>query len=325
MMPTILEQLKSLSTVVADTGDKSSILALKPSEITTNPTLLLKAALLKENEPLLRLVIEQARKEIKSNNQTEILSCAADLLSVEIGSQLLGVVPGRVSTEVDARLSYNTTATIHKAERLIDLYRRKNISKERILIKIAATYEGILAAKQLEEQGIHCNVTLIFDLYQSVACAEAKVTLISPFVGRILDWYKFNHPGVVYSPELDPGVVATRKTYNYLKHYGYKTSVMAASFRNIEQIIELAGCDLMTIAPQFLQELSQKEGVLERKLSIENAASMDFTRIDSPLEKKVFNDGLLSNTMAATKLQEGIDGFIDATKQLEAILANYLI
>ena len=322
-MASLLEQLKSFSTVVADTGDKASLLTLSPVEITTNPTLLLKSAGLKENEPLLKLSVQLAKKEAGTLDLKTVLPLAVDHLSVEIGSQLLALVPGRVSTEVDARLSYDTIGTIKKAHRLIELYQKKGVARERILIKIAATHEGIVAAEYLERQGIHCNLTLLFDLYQAAACAHAKVTLISPFVGRILDWHKAMYKDVTYAPSEDPGVVSVRNIYNYLKHYDYKTAIMAASFRNLDEIIELVGCDLLTIAPNFLQELSKKEGVLARKLSIETAQSIKIEKIEHPLRKQVFDVGLASNKMATDKLLEGVNGFIQATVDLEAVLAHY--
>ncbi|HOH56111.1 MAG TPA: transaldolase, partial [Paludibacteraceae bacterium] len=260
----LLEQLKKFTTVVADTGDFASMMAYKPVDATTNPSLIFSAS----QDPKYQYLVEDAISYAKAltSEKEEQLKKALDKLAVNFGIKILEIVPGRVSTEVDARLSFDVKGTIAKARELISLYESAGISRERILIKIASTWEGIRAAEVLEKEGIHCNLTLLFSLTQAVACAEAGVTLISPFVGRILDWHKKDRGIADIPPEEDPGVKSVTAIYNYFKKFGYATQVMGASFRNMGEIIQLSGCDLLTISPALLKELEQTEGVLERKL-----------------------------------------------------------
>ncbi|WVQ80986.1 transaldolase [Cryptococcus sp. DSM 104549] len=321
-MPSSLDALKaSGTTVVADSGDFASISAYKPQDATTNPSLILAATKLPAYAKLFEPAIEYAKSkggdlEVQSEN-------AMDRLLVEFGSEILKIVPGRVSTEVDAKFSFDTKATIAKAHQLIDLYASLGINKDRVLIKIASTYEGILAAKQLESEGIHCNLTLLFGFGQAVACAEAGVTLISPFVGRILDWYKKANPDASYSGETDPGVQSVQKIFNYYKQHGYKTIVMGASFRNTGEIAALAGCDFLTIAPKLLEELAKSEEPLPKKL--------DASSTGEKLEKVSFLDdeakfrwALFEDTMAFDKLHEGIRGFAKDGAALKDVLITKL-
>lgn len=314
----LLEQLKTFTTVVADTGDFGSIMAYQPVDTTTNPSLIYAAS----KDPKYKYLVDDAIREAKkcSTNKEEQLSKTLDRLTVNFGLEILKIVPGRVSTEVDARLSFDTEATVEKARELIRLYEEAGINKERILIKIASTWEGIRAAEILEKEGIHCNLTLLFSLAQAVACAEAKVTLISPFVGRILDWYKKNEGLNVIKPEQDPGVISVTKIYNYYKKYGYKTQVMGASFRNIDEIIELTGCDLLTISPALLKELEETEDVLTRKLNPEAASTMDIERIAS--DEKSFRWLMNEDAMATEKLSEGIRKFTEDLIKLEETIKN---
>ncbi len=261
---TLLESLKKYTTVVADTGDIEAIAQHRPQDATTNPSLLFHAAQM----PHYRHLVEEAAELAQEGggSHEEMAAEFIDRLFVLFGSEILKVVPGRVSTEVAASLSFDTTGTITKARKLISLYEKKGVARERILIKIASTWEGIRAAELLEKEGIHCNLTLLFSFAQAVACAEAGVTLISPFVGRIYDWYKKENKGAEIPPDQDPGVASVTRIYNYYKKYGYKTQVMGASFRNVNQIVRLAGCDLLTISPELLEQLEKTEGTLDRKL-----------------------------------------------------------
>ncbi len=321
-MATILEQLRSMTTVVADTGDINSIKQFKPTDSTTNPSLIQAAAGMPEYQPIVDDVLQQARKDAgASATDEQVATLAFKTLAVAFGKKILEIVPGRVSTEVDARLSFDTEKTIEQAHDVIAQYENAGISRERILIKIASTWEGIKAAEQLEKEGIHCNLTLLFGLHQAIACAEAKVTLISPFVGRILDWYK-KDTGKDYTPAEDPGVLSVTTIFNYYKHFGYKTQVMGASFRNTGEITELAGCDLLTIAPKLLAELNATEGTLERKLDEEKAKALPIEKI--AIDKATFDKMHAADRMASDKLQEGIDGFSKALADLEKTLAKRL-
>ena len=279
-MANLLDQLKGFTTVVADTGDINSIQQYTPRDATTNPSLITKAAAMPEYAEVVDEALRWAAKQAGDGAASDtIVGLALDRLAVEFGLRILEIVPGRVSTEVDARLSYDTQGTIDKAHYLIALYEEAGIGKERILIKIAATWEGIQAAEVLEKEGIHCNLTLMFGLHQAVACADSGITLISPFVGRILDWYKKDSGRDSYPANEDPGVVSVSAIYNYYKKFGYKTEVMGASFRNLGEITELAGCDLLTIAPSLLSELEATQGTLTRKLDPANAPGMNIERI----------------------------------------------
>jgi transaldolase len=318
---TLLEQLKTMTVVVADTGDIHSIQKFTPRDATTNPSLITAAAQMPEYQEVVRAALDWARRECgKGASREDIVRLAVDRLSVEFGLRILQIVPGRVSTEVDARLSFDTQKTIDKAHFLMGLYEAAGATRDRILIKIASTWEGIRAAEQLEKEGIHCNLTLLFGMHQAVACAEAKVTLVSPFVGRILDWYLKDTGKSEYAPEEDPGVVSVTRIYNYFKKYGYRTEVMGASFRNLGEILELAGCDLLTIAPKLLAELASYGGDLDRKL--DPAKAPDAPRL--PMDEQIFRAGHETDRMAKEKLQEGIDGFTKALVSLEALLLEKL-
>ena len=309
---TLLESLKKYTTVVADTGDIEAIAKHRPQDATTNPSLLFHAAQMTEYR---RLVEEAAEIALERGGRHEQVAAEfIDHLFVLFGREILKVVPGRVSTEVAASLSFDTEATVAKARKLISLYEEKGISRERILIKVASTWEGIRAAERLEKDGIHCNLTLLFSFAQAVACAEAGVTLISPFVGRIYDWYKKEHGGAEIPPDQDPGVASVTRIYNYYKKYGYKTQVMGASFRNVNQIVRLAGCDLLTISPELLEQLEQKEGFLERKLDLTAKASKD-ERLH--LDEKTFRWMHNEDAMATEKLAEGIRKFNGAAQHLQ--------
>ncbi|MFO0615544.1 MAG: transaldolase [Polyangiaceae bacterium] len=317
-MTTLLDELKRYTVVVADTGDIESMRRYKPQDATTNPSLLANAAKMPEYASIVDGALELAKKVDHANDGARIAH-AIDILSVEFGKRILDIVPGRVSTEVDARLSFDEAGTIEKAKKLIGMYEAHGLSKERILIKIASTWEGIRAAEKLEKQGIHCNLTLLFGLHQAIACADAGVTLISPFVGRILDFY-VKKTGKTYAAAEDPGVVSVTKIYEYYKRFGYRTQVMGASFRNIGEITELAGCDLLTIAPKLLGELEAKEGTLERKLDPAKAASLAIERIT--VDEGTFRTMHAADEMSAFKLQEGIDGFTKSLVELEQLLAS---
>ena len=314
-----LDQLKQFTTVVADTGDFESIRQFSPQDATTNPSLIYKAVTQPEYVPLL----DQAVADGKGKNlpREELIRDIIDDLLIIFGQKILQIVPGRVSTEVDARLSFDTPATIEKARKLIGLYAQRGVAKERVLIKIASTWEGIRAAEELHKEGINCNLTLLFSLPQAIACAEARVRLISPFVGRIYDWYKAK-TGKEYTGADDPGVQSVRTIYNYFKKFGYETQVMGASFRNTSQIRELAGCDLLTISPELLAELQGSEGALTRRLSVEEAKASDLTKV--PLDEKAFRWMLNEDAMSTEKLAEGIRKFTEDIIKLEGLIAKKL-
>lgn len=318
----LLEQLKDVTVVVADTGDLNSIKQFLPRDATTNPSLITAAAAMPEYSPVVDEALAWATRESGKGATTRtVVANAIDRLSVEFGMRILQVVPGRVSTEVDARLSYDVEGSIAKARKLMAQYEAAGVKRDRILIKLASTWEGIRAAEVLEKEGIHCNLTLLFGMAQAVACADAKVTLISPFVGRILDWFK-KSTGKDYAPHEDPGVVSVTAVYNHYKKFGHKTEVMGASFRNIGEITELAGCDLLTISPALLKELASKTGPLPRKLDPAAAAGLPLERIT--LNEASFRSMLAADKMASEKLTEGIQGFTKALEQLEAALAARL-
>ncbi|MDR1708446.1 MAG: transaldolase [Candidatus Accumulibacter sp.] len=323
MSKNLLEQLREMTVVVADTGDIEAIEQFRPRDATTNPSLITAAARMPRYQGIVDATLRQARADRGADAPAgEVVSLAFDRLAVDFGLKILEIVPGRVSTEVDARLSYDTAGTLAKARELIARYEARGMSRERVLIKIAATWEGIRAAEALEKEGIHCNLTLLFGLHQAIACAEAGVTLISPFVGRILDWYKKDTGREAYPPEEDPGVLSVTRIYTYYKKFGYKTEVMGASFRNAGEITELAGCDLLTIAPALLAELQGREGELPRKLDPAKAAAAALDKI--PLDEATFASMHAADRMASEKLAEGIDGFTKALEALEELLAARL-
>ena len=311
-----------MTVVVADTGDIDAIKQFTPRDATTNPSLILAAAQIPAYQNLIDISLQESREVCGATAPAEdVVREALDEICVTFGKEILKIVPGRVSTEVDARLSFDTDATITKARKLIGLYRQAGINRERVLIKIAATWEGMRAAEVLEKEGIHCNLTLLFSFAQAVAAAEAGVTLISPFVGRILDWYKKSTGRDSYPGPEDPGVVSVSQIFNYFKTYGYKTEVMGASFRNIDEIIELAGCDLLTISPALLDQLRQTQGDLQRKLNPFDPAP---TEEQIHLDQAGFAAMMASDPMATEKLDEGIRGFSKAIETLEAQLAHRL-
>ena len=319
-MANLLDQIKTMTIVVADSGDINSIKKYKPTDSTTNPSLLATAAQMPGYQSIVDDVLTHAREKLGPGaDDKEVAAAAFKTLAVAFGRKILDIVPGRVSTEVDARLSYDREKTMEQARDIIHQYDQAGIKRERILIKIASTWEGIQAAEELEKEGIHCNMTLLFGIHQAIACAEAKVTLISPFVGRILDWYK-KDTGKDYPAAEDPGVESVTEIYHYYKKFGYKTVIMGASFRNMGEIEELAGCDLLTIAPKLLEELSTTEGTLERKLDPEAAKSMDIKKI--PMDQATFEKMHTENRMAHDKLKEGIEGFSKALEDLEKLLAK---
>ncbi|KAM3968079.1 LOW QUALITY PROTEIN: transaldolase [Aphomia sociella] len=314
-----LDQLKQYCTVVADTGDFEAMKAYKPTDATTNPSLILSAAAMEQYQHLL----DKAIKYGKDSGSTieEQVAETLDMLSVLFGCEILKN-PGRVSVEVDARLSFDKDASIAKAIKLISMFAEFGIKKERILIKLASTWEGIQAAKELEKKhGIHCNLTLLFSLYQAIACAEANVTLISPFVGRILDWY-VEHTKKTYVAKEDPGVLSVTRVYNYYKKFGYKTQVMGASFRNTGEIRELAGCDLLTISPKLLEELASSVQPLKRVLDPKIAAESDIEKIS--LTEAQFRWQLNEDQMSTDKLSEGIRKFAADTRKLESLIKSLL-
>jgi transaldolase len=306
-----LEQLKQFTTVVADTGDFQSIQAYTPRDATTNPSLILKAVQKDEYKPLL----EKAVRDHPNASTAEII----DRLLIAFGVEILQTIPGRVSTEVDARLSFDTEGTVAKGRDLIALYSNAGIARERVLIKIASTWEGIRAAAILEKEGIRCNMTLLFSLAQAIACAEAGAQLISPFVGRIYDWYK-KSTGIDYVGAEDPGVQSVRRIYNYYRKFGYKTEVMGASFRNTSQILELAGCDLLTISPDLLQKLADSDAPVERKLSAEAAPSTNIVQMS--LNEEAFRFMMNEDAMATEKLAEGIRAFCVDSGKLKQMIAT---
>jgi transaldolase len=318
-MPNQLEQLKQFTKVVADTGDFDSMRAFEPMDATTNPTLILKAVQMDAYRHLLEKAVADFRGS--SLPREELVSKITTHLLVLFGLEILKIVPGRVSTEVDARLSFNTSATVEKAKEIIALYERHGIDRKRVLIKIASTWEGIQAATQLEKQGIHCNLTLLFSLVQAVACARGGIQLISPFVGRILDWHKKNS-GRDFAPAEDPGVLSVRNIYNYYKKFGHKTEVMGASFRNVGEITELAGCDLLTISPALLAELQKSDAPLERKLDPAKAAQVEMEPI--PSDEQTFRFLLNEDAMATEKTAEGIRLFAADARTLEALILRTL-
>jgi transaldolase len=321
-MANLLEQLKTMTKVVADTGDFESIKKFKPQDSTTNPSLLMAAAQLPAYQSIVDGVLQDARKELGDGATDDaVANLAFKNLAVAFGIKILQIVPGRVSTEVDARLSYDTQGTIAQAREIIGKYKAAGVGTDRVLIKIASTWEGIQAVKVLEKEGIHCNMTLLFGIHQAVAGAEADVTLISPFVGRILDWYK-KSTGKDYQGAEDPGVESVTQIYDYYKKFGYKVQVMGASFRNIGEIRELAGCDLLTISPQLLGELESTEGELPRKLDPAKAKGRDIKKIE--MSKEIFEKMHAENPMATDKLKEGIEGFSDALVKLEGLLKKRL-
>lgn len=320
-MSSLLDQLKSMTVAVADTGDIKSIKQFTPRDATTNPSLITAAAGMPEYADVVDGALTWAEKQAGAGASAEkVVGFAMDRLAVEFGLRILQIVPGRVSTEVDARLSYDMKGSLDKARYLIKQYEAAGIGKDRVLIKLAATWEGIRAAEVLEKEGIHCNLTLNFGMHQAIACAEAGVRLISPFVGRILDWYKKDTGRDSYPPAEDPGVVSVTRIYNYYKKHGYKTEVMGASFRNVDEIIELAGCDLLTIAPSLLAELQKREGTLVRKLDPMKAAAMDIPK--TPIDEATFRKMHEADRMAKEKLDEGIKGFSKAIVDLEKLLTN---
>ncbi|WP_420238035.1 transaldolase [Telmatobacter bradus] len=319
MSQNLLQQLRKFTVVVADTGDIEAMEKFRPQDATTNPSLITAAAQMPQYQPIVDGVLMEARRTLGPQaGEQAVANLAFQQLAVAFGKKILEIVPGRVSTEVDARLSYDTAATLEQARAIIKQYDAAGIGRDRVLIKIAATWEGIRAAEVLEKEGIHCNLTLIFGLHQAIACAEAGVTLISPFVGRILDWYK-KDTGKDYQGAEDPGVRSVTRIYNYFKKFGFKTQVMGASFRNTSEIIELAGSDLLTISPALLAELEATEATLERKLDPKIAETQNIERI--VMDKDVFEFMHEGDRMATDKLKEGIDGFAAALVKLEALLA----
>ncbi len=322
-MPSLLEQLSQITVLVSDTGDINAIRKFKPRDATTNPSLIMAAAQMPEYAPVVDDALRWAKNEASAEgNKDAIVKRAIDRLSVEFGLRILEIVGGRVSTEVDARLSFDTQATVEKARMLTKQYAAAGTSRERVLIKIASTWEGIRAAEILEREGIHCNLTLLFGLHQAIACADAKVTLISPFVGRILDWHKKATGRADYPAPEDPGVRSVTTIYNYFKRFGHKTLVMGASFRNLGEITELAGCDLLTIAPNLLDELSKSQATLTRKLDPAKALAMDIKPI--AMDEATFRTMHAADPMATDKLAEGIDGFTKAIVSLEKLLGERL-
>src|ERR1043166_1755884 len=307
-----LEQLKRMTKVVADTGDFGTLKAFAPSDATTNPTLIYKAA----QKPEYQYVVERTLSEAGKSNLSgdALMRNLIDHLLVAFGVEILKLIPGRVSTETDARLSFDVAGLVEKARRFISLYQEQGIGRERVLIKIASTWEGVRAAEVLEREGIHCNMTLLFSLPQAVGCADARAALISPFVGRILDWFK-KSAGRDFAPSEDPGVRSVRTIYSYYKKFGYKTEVMGASFRNAGEIRELAGCDLLTISPELMGELQRETAPLERKLSPEAAANSDIEKIE--LDEKTFRWLLNEDAMATEKTAEGIRNFNADALRLE--------
>jgi transaldolase len=306
-----LDQLREFTTVVADTGDFNAMRSYAPRDATTNPTLIVKAV----TQPAYAGLVDQVVRDHSSGAPDELV----DRLLVRFGCEILSIIPGRVSTEVDARLSFDSSATVSRAERIIGYYEAAGIDRSRVLIKIASTWEGIEAARRLESQGIHCNLTLLFSLPQAIACADAGVTLISPFVGRILDWYK-KRDGRDFAPEEDPGVLSVRRIYTYFKHYGYRTEVMGASFRSIDQIRALAGCDLLTISPELLAQLQGDYRPLSRSLDPALAAASTVERLS--LDEPAFRLAVNEDAMACEKLSEGIRLFVADARKLDQTIVD---
>lgn len=317
MTQSALKQLKQLTTIVADTGDLTAIQQFRPLDATTNPSLITAAAQQPESKELIESAYLQAKQEGYEADQ--LVERTIDILTVKLGAEILKIVEGRVSTEVDAALSYDTEATIAKAKELLALYKAYGVDQNRILIKIASTWEGIQAAKALEAEGIHCNLTLLFGLHQAKACADANVTLISPFVGRILDWYKKAENVDHYPIEKDPGVLSVKQIYHFYKQHDIKTEVMGASFRSVDQVLGLAGCDLLTVAPSLLQQLEQDTRTVTAQIS-ENHAHAHQAHVYTALDEAQFKQELQNDLMAFQLLQSGIDGFIKAREQLQTLL-----
>lgn len=323
MSKNLLDQLREMTVVVADTGDIEAIEKFKPRDATTNPSLITAAAQMPQYQGIVDDTLKGARATLgKDATSAQVVTLAFDRLAVSFGLKILQIIPGRVSTEVDARLSYDIEASIAKGRELIAQYEAAGVSRERVLIKVAATWEGVQAAAVLEKEGIHCNLTLLFGIHQAIACAENGITLISPFVGRILDWYKKDTGRDSYPPTEDPGVLSVTSIYNYYKKFGYTTEVMGASFRNIGEITELAGCDLLTIAPSLLAELQSTEADLPRKLDPAKAADAEIQKIT--VDQETFERMHAEDRMASDKLAEGIDGFTKALVTLEELLAARL-
>lgn len=312
-----LDQLKKFTTVVADTGDFESLRHYHPTDSTTNPSLIYAASQQPQYQHLLDEAIQYSKKKSKNRHQH-----ALDKVFVNFGLEILRIIPGRVSTEVDARLSFDIEGSIEKARNLISLYEEAGIDRKRILIKLASTWEGIVAARELEKEGIHCNMTLLFGLAQAVGAAEIKATLISPFVGRILDWYKKSTGAASYPPQEDPGVQSVTAIYNYYKKFGYKTQIMGASFRNKQEILELTGCDFLTIAPNLLEELASSNEPIEKKLDPENGKKSPLEKLH--LDEKTFRYLLNEDAMATEKLSEGIRNFVKDIVKLETLLKSKL-
>lgn len=322
-MPSLLEQLRQMTVVVADTGDIQAIEKFTPRDATTNPSLITAAAQMPQYQTIMDDTLLKAKTDAGSGAaDKDVANLAFTRLAIAFGHKILDIIPGRVSTEVDARQSYDTEATLATARNIIEQYDELGISPEQVLIKIASTWEGIKAAEILEKEGIHCNLTLLFGLHQAIACADAGVTLISPFVGRILDWYKKDTGREKYAPHEDPGVMSVTEIYNYYKKFGYKTEVMGASFRNLGEITELAGCDLLTISPQLLAQLDSNQADLPRKLDPEKAAKMEIEKLT--IDEATFRSMHESDRMAKEKLDEGIKGFSKALETLEDLLASRL-
>ena len=322
MPQNLLEQLRKFTVVVADTGDIEAMEKFRPQDATTNPSLITAAAQMPQYQPIVDGVLIEARKELGGNATDQaVANLAFQRLAIAFGKKILAIVPGRVSTEVDARMSYDTEATIKQARAIIAQYDAAGVGRNHVLIKIASTWEGIRAAEVLEKEGIHCNLTLLFGLHQAIAAAEAGATLISPFVGRILDWYK-KDTGKDFHGADDPGVQSVTRIYNYFKKFGHKTVVMGASFRNIGEITELAGCDLLTISPQLLAELESTEAALPRKLDPAAAQTLPLEKI--AVDKTTFERMHAEDRMATDKLKEGIEGFSAALVKLEGMLAKRL-
>jgi transaldolase len=322
MPQNLLEQLRQYTVVVADTGDMEAMEKFHPQDATTNPSLITAAAQMPQYRPIVDGVLMDAHKDLgESASDNDVANLAFKRLAVAFGKKILAIIPDRVSTEVDARLSYDTERTIAMARDIIGMYSKEGIGKDRVLIKIASTWEGIRAAEVLEKEGIHCNLTLLFGLHQAIAAADAGATLISPFVGRILDWYK-KDTGKDYHGADDPGVQSVTRIFNYFKKFGCKTVVMGASFRNIGEICELAGCDLLTISPQLLAELEATQANLPRKLSADTAKNMQIEKIN--IDKATFDRMHSADRMASDKLKEGIDSFSAALVKLETLLAKRL-
>lgn len=315
-MASLLEQLRQMTTVVADTGEIDAIRKFTPVDATTNPSLLLKAAQLTEYDALLNQAVAWAKSQ--SDDTSQQIEDASDKLAVLIGKEISQIIPGRISTEVDARLSFDTEASVNKAQKLISLYEAEGVPKDKVLIKLASTWEGIKAAEQLEQQGIQCNLTLLFSFAQARACAEAGVYLISPFVGRILDWYKANTDQKEYTGDTDPGVISVKSIYEYYKTHGYNTVVMGASFRNTGEILALAGCDRLTIAPALLDELDGMTGTLERRLTASDATETAPEKMTEQEFRWMHNE----DAMANEKLAEGIRNFAKDQLKLEALLSE---